>query len=67
MNAEKRFYVESLGRALTEIGAHAADMQLSEEIRHEGCLHCETAILLARVVSFGRQERDVQLQGVPRG
>lgn len=54
--------VESLARDLAAIGLHAADMQSRNEDRHEACLWCETAVLLSRVVSFGKQERELALQ-----
>lgn len=61
------FLVEQLSGALADLSLHFADMQQSEEVHHDNCIYCETAILMARVVAFGRSERDFQLQEVPRG
>lgn len=47
---------------LGELGNHAAEMQANGEPVHDGCLHCQTAILLARVVRFGGQLREIELQ-----
>lgn len=66
MNQERMYRVLDLARSLADIGEHAAAMQSAEEDRHDACPWCETAVLLARVVSFGRQERDRELQEIPR-
>lgn len=58
--------VENLARALADIGEHAAAMESSGEVHHDACPWCETAVLLSRVVSFGKQERTAQLQELRR-
>lgn len=57
-----RLQVETLGLALADLGAHAADMQSSEQDHHDACLYCETAVLLSRVTRWGAQLRQVELE-----
>lgn len=59
--------VIDLARTLSEIGEHAAAMESSGEVHHDACPWCETAVLLSRVVAFGKQERTAQLQELRRG
>lgn len=67
MSQERMYRVMDLARSLADIGEHAAAMQQSEELHHDACPWCETAVLVARVANFGKQQRDLELQEVPRG